>query len=162
MKRRLLLIPMAVLAVFLDCFVFPSLSNNGIRPLFVLSLALAAVAVTKPQDGMLIAFFGGLLTDLFCNPYLGLSGAAYLVAVVILHGFVKKRGARLSLLPLFALVASVAAEALIFLFSLVIGAKFDVQRLLRATLPSIILEALLVLPLSLPFRSKEKGSPYLK
>ena len=162
MKRRLLLIPAAVLAVFLDCFVFPTLSNNGIRPLFVLSLALAATGVTKAQDGMLIAFFGGLLTDLFCNPYLGLSAAAYLIAVAVMYGFVRKCGAKLLLLPLYALAASVAAETLIFLFSLVIGAKPDAQRLLRATLPSIVLEAIMTLPLSLPFRSREKGSPNLK
>ena len=65
MKRRLWLIPAAALTVFLDCFVFTGLSVNGIRPLFTLSLALAATGVTKVQDGMLIAFFGGLLSDLF-------------------------------------------------------------------------------------------------
>ena len=49
MKRRLWLIPLSILAVFLDSFVFPSLSGNGIRPLCALSLALAATAETKVQ-----------------------------------------------------------------------------------------------------------------
>ena len=157
MKRRLLLIPAAILAVFLDAFVFPSLSGNGIRPLCTMSLALAATAVTKVQDGMPIAFFGGLLTDLFCNPYIGLSAAAYLIAVVIMHGFVKKSGQRRGLLILFAAVGAVAAETLIFVFSLAIGARFDGTRLLSAALPSVVIESLLVYPLAAMFADREKG-----
>ena len=142
MKRRLLLIPAVLIALFLDAFVLPSLSNNGIRPLFILCLAMAATAATAVQDGMLIAIFGGLLTDLFCNPYLGLSAAAYLVAVVIVYGFVRKNEQRRALLLLFALVGAAAAEAIVFIFSLAIGARFDAHRLLVATLPSTVLEAL--------------------
>lgn len=158
MKRRLLLIPAAILAVFLDAFVFPSLSGNGIRPLFTLSLALAATAETKVQDGILIAALGGLLTDLFCNPYIGLSAAAYLVAVAIMYGFTRKGGEKRGLLILFAAVGAAAAETMIFAFSLAIGARFDAYRLLSATLPSIVLESLIVYPLAALFRAKEKGS----
>ncbi len=162
MKRRLLLIPAALLALFLDAFVLPALSGNGIRPLFTLSLAMAATAVTAAQDGMLIAFFGGLLTDLFCNPYLGLSAAAYLVAVVIMYGFVRKGVQRSGLLILFALVGAAAAETIVFVFSLAIGARFDAQRLLLAALPSIVLEALFTYPLAALYRSREKGSSLRK
>ena len=162
MKRRLLLIPAALVALFLDAFVLPSISGNGIRPLFTLCLAMAAAAATAVQDGMLIAIFGGLLTDLFCNPYLGLSAAAYLVAVVIVYGFVRKNEQRRALLLLFALVGAAAAEAIIFIFSLAIGARFDAHRLLVATLPSIVLEALLTYPLAALFRSREKGSSLRK
>ena len=158
MKRRLLLIPAAILAVFLDAFVFPSLSGNGIRPLFTMSLALAATAENKVQDGILIALFGGVLTDLFCNPYIGLSAAAYLVAVVIIYGFVKKGGRKRGLLILFAAVGAAAAEALIFVFSLAIGARFDAYRLLSATLPSIVLESVLTYPLAAVLHTEEKGS----
>lgn len=157
MKRRLLLIPAALLAVFLDAFVIPALSNNGIRPLFTMSLALAATAVTKVQDGMPIAFFGGLLTDLFCNPYIGLSAAAYLIAVSIMYGFVHKRAQRRGLLILFAAVGAAAAETLIFVFSLVIGARFDAHRLLSAVLPSVVIESFLVYPLAAMFAGREKG-----
>ena len=160
MKRRLLLIPAALIALFLDASVLPSLSDNGIRPLFTLCLAMAATAVTAVQDGMLIAFFGGLLTDLFCNPYLGLSAAAYLAAVVIVHGFVRKGGQRSGLLILFALVGAVAAETMILVFSLAVGARFDAHRLLTAALPSIVLEALLTYPLAAMYRSREKGSSF--
>ncbi len=157
MKRRLLLIPAALIALFLDAFVLPALTQNGIRPLFTLSLAMAATAATAVQDGMLIAVFGGLFTDLFCNPYLGLSAAAYLVAVVIAYGFVRKNERR-ALLLLFALVGAIAAETVIFVFSLAIGARFDAHRLLVAALPSIVLEALLTYPLAALYRSREKGS----
>lgn len=160
--KRLLLIPAAILAVFIDAFVFPFLSGGGFRPLFTLTLALTATAATKVQDGMLIAFFGGLLTDLFCNPYVGLSSAAYLVAVAILYGFVRKNGRKSGLLILFALVASAAAEAMIFLFSLAIGARFDGYRLLSGTLPSVIVESILVFPLAALFRIREKGSSFHK
>jgi rod shape-determining protein MreD len=162
MKRRLWLIPAALLAVFLDAFVLPFLSQNGIRPLFTLSLALAATAVTKVQDGIPIALFGGLLCDLFCNPYIGLSAAAYLVAVAIMYGFVRKAEKGRALVILFAAVASLAAEALIFIFSLAIGARFDAARLLRATLPSLVLESLLVFPLCAAFRSREKGNSFFR
>ena len=162
MKRRLWLIPAALLALFLDAFILPFLSQNGIRPLFTLSLALAATAATKVQDGLLIAFFGGLLTDLFCNPYLGLSAAAYLVAVAIMYGFVRKAEKGRALAILFAAVASLAAEALIFIFSLAIGARFDAVRLLKTTLPSLVLESLAVFPLCALFRSREKGNSFFK
>lgn len=157
MKRRLLLIPAALIALFLDVFVLPTLTQNGIRPLFTLSLAMAATAATAVQDGMLIAVLGGLFTDLFCNPYLGLSAAAYLVAVVIVYGFVRKNERR-ALLLLFALVGAITAETVIFVFSLAIGARFDAHRLLVAALPSIVLEALLTYPLAALYRSREKGS----
>ena len=162
MKRRLLLIPAVLIALFLDAFVLPSLSNNGIRPLFILCLAMAATAATAVQDGMLIAIFGGLLTDLFCNPYLGLSAAAYLVAVVITYGFTRKKERARGLLILFALVGAAAAETIIFVFSLAIGARFDAHRLLAATLPSIVLEAILTYPLAALYRSREKGNSFHK
>ena len=162
MKRRILLILAALAAFFLDAFVLPALSQNGIRPLFTMSLALAATAEMKVQDGMLTAFFGGLFTDLFCNPYIGFSAAAYLTAVAIMYGFVKKNGQRCALLILFALVAALAAETMIFLFSLAIGAQFDAYRLLRAALPSLVLEALLVYPPAAMLRSREKGRSFRK
>ena len=158
MKRRLLLIPAAILAVFIDAFVFPSLFAGGFRPLFSLSLALAATAATKVQDGMLVALFCGLLSDLFCNPYIGLSAAAYLSAVAILYGLTKKDGQKRALLLLYAPVAAIAAETMIFVFSLTIGARIDVHKLFSATLPSILAESLLVYPLAAMFRSREKGS----
>ncbi len=159
MKRRLWLIPLTILALFLDCFVFPAITRSGFRPLCAMSLALAATAETKVQDGILLAIVCGLLTDLFCNPYLGLSAAAYLIAVCIEYGFVKNRGAK-RLPALFgALTASTAAEAAILLFSLIIGARFDALGLLRATLPSIVLETLLVLPIAAALHTEEKGGP---
>jgi rod shape-determining protein MreD len=159
MKRRLLLIPAALFALFLDCFVFPALSGNGFRPLLVSAVALGAVASTKVQDGILVAFFGGLFTDLFCNPYVGLSAAAYLLAVSVLYGFVRKNRPKASLLFLFALAAFLAAEALILVFTLITGARFPIgHRLLASTLPSLIFESLAVLPLAALFRTKEKGA----
>ena len=159
MKRRLWLIPLTILAVFLDCFVFPAISKSGVRPLCVMSLALAATAETKVQDGILLSVFCGFLTDLFCNPYLGLSAAAYLIAVCIEYGFVKNRGAKRLRVLFGALAASTAAETVILLFSLIIGARFNALGLLTVTLPSIVLETLLVLPLCLWLHTEEKGGP---
>ena len=159
MKRLWVLIPIAAIAVVLDSFLLPNLSVNGIRPLFVLAAALGAAASTKVQDGIVIAGIGGLLTDLFTNPYIGLSAAAYLIAVVILYGFVRKNRPKLPLLLAFALIACAAAETLIFGFSLILGARFSiVNRLLTATLPSLVLEALLVLPLAAMMRPAGEGN----
>ncbi len=159
MKRLWILIPVAALAIFIDSFFFPNLSSNGIRPLFVLAAALGAVASTKVQDGIVIAFVGGLLTDLLVNPYLGLSAAAYLLAVVILYGFIRKNRPKLPLLFVFALIACAAAEALILGFSLMTGARFSiVSRLLTATLPSLIIESLSVLPLAALLQPAGKGT----
>lgn len=159
MKRLWLLIPVSAAAVLLDSFLMPALPTQGIRPLFTLAVALAAVASTKVQDGMLIAFFGGLLTDLFCNPYTGLSAAAYLSAVCILYGFVRKNRAKPVLLLIFAWIACAAAEALIFVFSLILGARTAVfYRLLLSALPSTILEALAVLPLAALLKPAGKGT----
>ena len=159
MKRLFVLLPVSTAAVLLDCFVLPSLNTYGIRPLFTLAVSLAAVASTKVQDGMPIAFFGGLLTDLFCNPYTGLSAAAYLSAVCILYGFVRKNTPKLGLLWIFALIASAAAEAMIFVFSLILGARTAIlHRLLLCALPSVLLESLLVLPLTALLRPAGKGT----
>ena len=159
MKRLFVLIPASLVAILLDCFLFPSLNTQGIRPLCTLAVALAAVAATKVQDGMLIAFVGGLLTDLFCNPYTGLSAAAYLLAVCILYGFVRKNQPKPGLLLIFAGIACAAAEALIFVFTLILGARTAVlHRLLFAALPSGILEALLILPLAALFKPAGKGT----
>ena len=159
MKRLFVLIPVTAAAILLDCFVFPRLQLYGIRPLLTLAVALAAAASTKVQDGMLIAFFGGLLTDLFCNPYTGLSGAAYLIAVCILYGFIRKNRPKLPLLFVFAWIACAAAEAVIFGFSLILGARTGIlDRLLLQTLPSTILEALCVLPLAALIRPAGKGT----
>ena len=159
MKRLFLLIPLTVIAILIDCFLFPALSQNGIRPLLVLSLALAATAATKVQDGIVIALIGGLLCDLFCNPYLGFSAAAYLAAVCILYGFVRKNQPKLPLLLIFALIACTAAEAMVFVFSLIIGARFPIRtRLLLSVLPSLVLESLAVLPLAALLRVKGKGT----
>ena len=159
MKRLFVLIPISLAAILLDSFLFPSLPLGGIRPLLTLTAALAAVASAKVQDGMLIAFFGGLLTDLFCNPYLGLSAAAYLIAVCILYGFIRKNRPKLPLLFVFALIACAAAEAVILGFSLILGARTAiVSRILTATLPSLIAEALLVLPLVALLKPAGKGT----
>ncbi len=160
MKRRLFLIPAAILAIFLDAFVFPFLSGNGIRPLCTMSLALAATAEMKVQDGMLIAFFGGILIDLFCNPYVGLTPAVVLIAVCIVYGFTKKGERNYALLFVFSIVASAAAEILIFGFSLIIGARFEPLLLLSTTLPSVVIESLLVLPLAALFRKREKENGF--
>ncbi len=159
MKRLFLLIPITILSILIDSFLFPNLSQNGIRPLFVLALALGTVAFTKVQDGIVIALIGGLFTDLFSNPYLGLSAAAYLVAVCILYGFVRKDRPKLPLLFVFAWIACATAEAIIFVFSLILGARFSIgSRLLSATLPSLILESLLVLPLAAILKPAGKGT----
>ena len=159
MKRLFVLIPVSIVAIILDSFLFLALPLQGIRPLLTLSVALAAVASTKVQDGMLIAFFGGLLTDLFCNPYTGLSAAAYLCAVCILYGFVRKNRPKLPLLFVFALIACAAAEAVIFVFSVILGARAAIgARLLLAALPSAILSALLVLPVSILIKPAGKGA----
>ena len=159
MKRLLILLPVSIAAILLDSFLFPSLNTLGIRPLFTLAAALAAVASTKVQDGMLIAFFGGLLTDLFCNPYTGLSAAAYLSAVCVLYGFVRKNRPKPGLLLIFAWIACAAAEALIFVFSLILGARTGgFGKLLTQTLPSTVLTALLVLPLSAALKPAGKGT----
>lgn len=159
MKRLFVWIPVTAAAILLDCFLFPKLPLFGIRPLLTLSVALAAVASAKVQDGMLIAFFGGLLTDLFCNPYTGLSAAAYLAAVCILYGFVRKNRPKLPLLFVFAWIACAAAEAVIFVFTLILGARTAVlDRLLLAVLPSTVLEALCVLPLAALIRPTGKGT----
>jgi rod shape-determining protein MreD len=159
MKRLWVLIPVSVIAIFLDSFLFPNLSDNGIRPLFVLAAALGAAAATKVQDSILIALIGGLLTDLFANPYLGLSAAAYLLAVVILYALIRKDRPKLPLLFVFAMLGCTAAEALILGFSLILGARFAIgYRLLSATLPSLILEASMVLPLAAILKPAGKGT----
>lgn len=159
MKRFWVLIPAAAAAILLDSFLFPTLPLQGIRPLLTLAVALAAVASTKVQDGILIALFGGLLCDLFCNPYTGLSAAAYLAAVCLLYGFVRRNRPKLPLLFVFAWLSCAAAEVVILAFTLIFGARTAIaSRILLTALPSTVLTALAVLPLSILIRPAGKGT----
>ena len=97
MKRLWTLIPLTAAAILLDSFLFPNLSQNGIRPLFVLAVALGAVASYSVQDGIVIALVGGLIT------MLGLFLALYVLPERVwairaedgtwtMYGISKKRG----------------------------------------------------------------------
>ena len=78
---------------------------------------------------------------------------------MILYGFIRKNRPKLLMLLVFALVACTASEAMILGFSLILGARFSIlNRLLTATLPSLILEALLVLPLAAILKPAGKGT----
>ena len=74
-----------------------------------------------------------------------------------MYGFTHRKGMKAALVPLWAFVAAAASEAMIFAFSLAMGARFDARLLLRTTLPSTVLEALITLPLAALFHSREKG-----
>ena len=148
MKRLLALIPLSLVALLLDCVIFTEVSFFGTRPCCFLAIALAACVAVDVQSGLILAFFGGLLTDVFCNPYAGLTAAAMLLAVTVLYLFIRKTMPKKLLLFGICVIAVAAFEAVVSVFSLIWGARFDYLRtLLLVTLPSILLTALLVLPI---------------
>ncbi len=149
MKRYFALIPLTILALLLDCFVFTRVTFFGICPSMLTAVVLAACAITCVQDALVLGTIGGLLIDIFCNPYAGLTAAATLAAVATLHLFIRKNKPKQFVLFLYCCAAAAVREAIILLFSLIVGARFDFLRtILLQRLPSVILTALLALPIA--------------
>lgn len=158
MKKNVLLIFLALLFVFADTAFFSKINLYGIRPYMVLSFALAATITFSVQSGMVIAAVCGLLTDLICNPYLGLTSAFGLLAVVLVYLFVRRSKPKKLVLYLALLAVLTALDMFLCLLSIIFGASVNmINALLLHALPCAAISAGLVILLSKLLKPLTKG-----
>ncbi|HPF53053.1 MAG TPA: hypothetical protein P5116_01640 [Eubacteriales bacterium] len=90
MKKRLLMIPLALVFLLLDTAAFPAFALFDIRPWMCLALAMAATQADSVRAGMIIAGVTGFFIDLICNTYLGVSSALYILSCIAIALVLRK------------------------------------------------------------------------
>ena len=129
-----------------------------VRPFLLLAVALAACVRLNVQSGIVVAFFGGLVLDAVCNPYLGLTAACWLVSVSALYLFTRRNQPKAPLLWLLAALAAWMPAPIEWLYAFIGGAGYGgMLRMLTVALPCAVLTGLCVLPLSALLRWAKKG-----
>lgn len=158
MKKNLLLIVLSVLFVFLDTAFFSFVNLYGIRPYAVISLALAATITFSIHSGMAIAAIGGFVIDFICNPYLGLTSALYLIALVLTHLFLRRN--RPKALTLFLVLTTIltSLDMLLCLLSNMFGSNVNMlEAMLLHSLPCAGLTSALAMLFRRAFMPMLKG-----
>ncbi|HWW55136.1 MAG TPA: rod shape-determining protein MreD [Acidimicrobiales bacterium] len=125
MNERWVRLPLVVLATLIvHDAVLRGLRLDGVRPDFLLGLAVVAGLVGGPERGAVFGFVAGLVADLFLPTPLGLSALIFCLmgyTVGTLQTTFLPQG-RASI-PLTTLVASAAAEVLFALVGSVVGLR---------------------------------------
>ncbi|MBA3534700.1 MAG: rod shape-determining protein MreD [Ardenticatenales bacterium] len=137
-----------VVAVLLQSTVLSRVTVGGVHPNLMLAIIVSWSLLRSGREGLLWAFFGGLLLDLLSSAPLGTFLVALLVTAFV-TGLIEVALFRPSLWlpvgvmflasPLFHLVAMVMMESL--------GWDVTWTNLTSRLLPATILDALLILPL---------------
>lgn len=142
-------IPLFIGAVLLQSTILPRIRLLGGQPDLVLLVVFAWAMLDREQEGVVWAFVGGFLLDIFSGVPLGVSALA-LVPVTLVVSLAEPKVFRESVLPPLLLTAvGAAGYHLLVLLLLRFYAGFPIEwesALLFVTLPSILLDVLLILP----------------
>lgn len=158
MKKWLTLILLLLAALPLDCAILPAIAPADIRPFVSLALVLAATALFSPREGLLLSVPAGLVIDLVCNPYWGLSAALLLLLVILLSLFQKKQQPKPLVLFLLFTALTLLSELLLAVISVLLGARFPfLYKILTYSLPCSLLTGGLALGLYALMRPLKKG-----
>ncbi|MDO4565599.1 MAG: hypothetical protein Q4C04_08295 [Clostridia bacterium] len=158
MKKHLSLVLLSILFIFLDTAFFSTVNIYGIRPYMTLALALAATYTFSVQSGMIIAAVAGILIDLICNPYLGLTPALYIAGVIVLYGLIRRGHPKKIVVFLYYVGVCAALDLLLCLLSNIFGANRNiVEALLLHSLPCAALSSVATLGLGRLFKPLLKG-----
>ncbi len=140
-----LLVPFLLAVALFQATVLPELTVLGVKPELML-LSVLAWSLRGPEEGLVWAFLGGLMLDVLSGGPFGASTLA-LLAVSFFSGLIEPSVARTSfLLPLGAALAGTLIYQSLFLLivQLTRGAVPWADSLLRVTLPSLAINALLM------------------
>ena len=141
-----LMFPLLLSAALLQTTALPPLTILGIKPELMLLMVLAWSLLRGVEEGLVWAFVGGLILDLFSGGPLGASALALLI-VSSLSSLVQGAVTRTSfLLPMgAALVGTLVYQGLVLLVvQLARGDVPWVDSLLRLILPSLAVNTLLM------------------
>jgi rod shape-determining protein MreD len=141
-----LLVPLLLVVTLFQVTVLPELTILGVKPELMLLAVLGWSLLRGPEEGMIWAFLGGALLDLFSGGPFGASILA-LLAISYLSAWLEPSVGRASfLLPMgAALVGTLLYQAIFLLvIQLTRGGVPWIESLLRVTLPSLAINALLM------------------
>jgi rod shape-determining protein MreD len=139
-------LPLLLLTALLQTTALPSLTVLGVKPELMLLAVLAWSMLRGVEEGLLWAFVGGLMLDLFSGGPLGASTLALLVAS-FLSGLAQGSVTRSSfLLPMVAALAGTLLYhgLLLLIVQLARGTVPWADSLFQVTLPSLAVNTLLM------------------
>ncbi|MDD3400077.1 MAG: rod shape-determining protein MreD [Eubacteriales bacterium] len=140
MKKNIYLVLLSIVFLFLDTAFFDRINLYGIRPYMVLALALSATLTFSVQSGIIIAAVCGLVLDFIGNPYLGLTSALYLAAVVVCYVLVGRSNHKKLFVFLIMVTSLIAMDMLLWLLATIFGAVVNVlNALLLHAIPCAII-----------------------
>jgi rod shape-determining protein MreD len=145
---RYLSVPLFLIAAVLQTALLPQFQIRSGRVDIVLLLVLSWSLLAGPEEGLLWAIVAGVLQDLASNQTLG-SSALALVCVAWLAGRFGEQIGKLPLLasPIVAAVTTGVYHLLLIGIYLVLGRAVPiVDSLLQVTLPTMLLNAVFILP----------------
>lgn len=142
-------IPLMLAAALIQAVILPRLRMYGGQPDLVVLIVLAWAVFDDDREGMAWAFAGGLFLDLFSGAPLGISSLA-LVPITYLVGLAEARVYRSNiLLPILLTGGGAVAYHVIYVLAIRFLAGMAVPWLLvpwYVTLPSLLFDAILILP----------------
>jgi len=139
---------LVIVAIVVEVF-FSLLLVDRPHPLLVLLLAISTGMVREPRDGAFVAFGGGFLLDVFGGPPLGRQTLPLVVATLTVFLARTELARRTVLAPV---LAAVGGTLLYWIVLVIVESAAGLavpwgHIVLRWVLPTLVLNALLVLPL---------------
>ena len=143
-------IPLFVIAGILQATVLPRLQVSGGQPDLVVLVVLAWAILDRGQEGMVWAFIGGLVLDLFSTTPFGISSIALLVVAFFVSLAESQVYRESFFLPL--ILGGLGAAVYHALYILLLRFLGDVplqwsEVVLYVTLPSILFDIMLIVPI---------------
>jgi len=141
-----LVVPLLLAVALLQATALPALKILGVKPELMLLTVLAWSLLRGVEEGLVWAFLGGLMLDIFSGGPLGASALALLV-VSFLSGLAEASVTRTSfLLPIGAALAGTLLYQVLFLLIVHVtrGGVPWADSLFQVTLPSLAVNTLLM------------------
>ena len=142
-------VPLFFVAAILQATVLSHLRVYGGQPDLIVVIVLAWATLDRDQEGMVWAFVGGIILDLFSGAPLGISALA-LVPIAYLVGLTEAGVYRTNIgLPVLMAVIGAAAYHFIYLLLLRFFGGVALSwssALVYVTLPSVIFDVILIVP----------------
>lgn len=142
-------IPLFFLAALVQATVLPHLRIYGGQPDLIVVIVLAWATLDRGQEGMVWAFFGGIILDLFSGAPLGIS-ALVLIPIAYVVGLTEAQVYRTNIgLPILMSVLGAVGYHIIYLVLLRFFGGVALpwsQALVYVTLPSVLFDLILIVP----------------
>lgn len=140
-------LPLMLLLAVLQTAVFPHFPIFNLVPLWPLLFALAWALIHRIEDGLVWAFIGGLLLDLFSMSLIGINAAAMVIAIAVALPLRQALPNSRYLIMLVLTAVSTLVYILVYGMLLRIWGQLFSFNFLLALLPLVLLHAILGAPI---------------